>query len=312
MMRIILGKSRHTLAKSSPWQHRQHYCFSTERKKVALIMGVANQRSIAWACVESFLRKDFDCIITYYDPSAADAGKYASKIEKLASAAAAIGSISSNGDAKARILGCIPCNVETDLPVLFRQRLPSLLLVRRDERKIDAVVHSIAYASEMNRPLLQTSRSAYLHAQHVSAYSFLETARECVDGNLLAEEGAALTTLTYLGAIRAVPHYGSMGPAKAALESLVRGLAFELGSQHWRVNAVSAGPVPTVSARSIPHFRSMQQHAAETAPLRRNVTTEEVAETVTWISTPAASGITGQIIYVDAGYSSIVTTGTVG
>lgn len=286
--------------------HVQRYHFSSASsssgRKVALVMGVANQRSIAWACVESFLRKDYDCIITYHSPTVEDGSRYAAKIEKLVSSAA------QPPDANGVILGCLSCNVESELAILFRERLPSML----DTRQIDAVVHSIAYAPEMDRPLLQTSASAYLKAQHVSAYSFLETVRECVEGNFLSKD-AALTTLTYLGAARAVPGYACMGPAKAALESIVRGLAVEVGSQQEvrnnnasiRINAVSAGPIKTMSARGIPNFGSILQHVASTAPLRRNVTAEEVAETITWLST-VATGVTGQTIYVDAGYSSVV------
>jgi enoyl-[acyl-carrier protein] reductase I len=288
MMRMM-AVSHRRLAALARLQRRH---VATVSKKLALVMGVANQRSIAWACVESFLKNEYDCIITYYSPSVDDSSKYASKIEKLAS--------TTSPNANALILGSLSCNVESDLPVLFRELLPSIL----NERKIDAVVHSIAHASEMDRPLLQTTRSAFLNAHNVSAYSFLETVRECVEGNILSD-AAALTTLTYVGAIRAVPGYGSMGPAKAALESVVRGLALELGSQNVRINAVSAGPIKTVSARGIPNFGSIQQHVGSTAPLRRNVSADEVADTITWLST-AATGITGQTIYVDAGYSNIV------
>jgi enoyl-[acyl-carrier protein] reductase I len=267
--------------------------------KLALVMGVANQRSIAWACVESFLQKNHDCIITYHIPSTevTSSIKYKSKIEKLIEPYTQTPSDMRNGS---RIIGYLPCNVETDLPDLFKERIPILL----EGRKIDAVVHSIAYAPEMDKPLLQTSGAAYLTAQHISAYSLIQTIRECVANDVLSKS-SAVTTLSYLGAIRAVPGYGCMGPAKAALESVVRGLAIEVGPGNIRVNAVSAGPIKTVSARGIPNFGSIQQHVLENAPLRRNVSIEEVAETVTWLSS-VATGITGQTIYVDAGYSVTV------
>jgi enoyl-[acyl-carrier protein] reductase I len=294
-------------------------------KKLALVMGVANEKSIAWACVLSFLRKGYDCIITYQDhqdlaSTDGDAkNKYRAKIEKL---------VQSTSTSTSSILGSLPCNVETDLPILFQERIQHLLNSNgtmhdqhdHDRRRIDAVVHSVAYAPEMDQPLLQTPASAYLTAQHVSAYSLIETVRECLATNVLADS-AAITTLSYLGAVRSVPGYGSMGPAKAALECVVRNLAAEVGEMQsrqqqeeqpltatsvLRINAVSAGPIKTVSARGIANFSLLQEHVAQTAPLRRNVTTDEVAEAVTWISTAAASGLTGQTIYVDAGYSSVV------
>jgi enoyl-[acyl-carrier protein] reductase I len=172
------------------------------------------------------------------------------------------------------------------------------------QRTIDAIVHSIAFAPEIENPLLQTSSAAYLKAQHISAYSLIETMRESIDNKLLSDSGA-VTTLSYLGAMRSVPGYGSMGPSKAALESIVRSLARELGPTQWRINAVSSGPIKTVSARGIPNFGSILEHVKKQAPLRRNVTVEEVAETVTWLSTHATC-ITGQTIYVDAGYSAVV------
>ena len=265
---------------------------SSSTKKLALVMGVANQRSIAWACVESFLQKNYDCIITYQLSS------NASKMEHLV--ATVPSQTSPDGP---RILGCVPCNVESELPALFQNRLSMLL---HGKRTIDAVVHSIAFASEMEKPLLQTSSSAYLNAQHISAYSLIETVRECMASNVLSESGA-VTTLSYLGGVRAVPGYGSMGPAKAALESIVRSLALEVGPTQWRINAVSAGPIKTVSARGISNFGSILQHVKVQAPLRRNITVEEVAETITWLSS-YGTGITGQTIYVDAGYSAIAPT----
>jgi enoyl-[acyl-carrier protein] reductase I len=257
-------------------------------------MGVANQRSIAWACVESLLRKNIDCIITYNSKSEDDNDKYKSKMESL------VCSYMNCDQRESQIIALLPCNVETDIPALCNEQIPKVL----NFRKIDVVIHSVAYSPEIDRPLLQTSSSAYLTAQHVSAYSLIQTVRECMNNNLLSKV-SAVTTLSYLGAIRAVPGYGSMGPSKASLESIVRCLAMEVGPINVRVNAVSAGPIKTVSARGIPNFASIQHHVIDHAPLRRNVTVDEVAETVTWLST-AATGITGQTIYVDAGYSAVV------
>lgn len=261
-----------------------------KKKKLALVMGVANQRSIAWACVESFLQKNYDCIITYLHPA------HETRFEQMIEAHA-----SNEIPDGPRIIGSFSCNVETDIPTLCRSKLRTLL---QGQRTIDAIVHSIAFAPEIDKPLLQTSSESFLKAQHVSTYSLIETVREMMANHLLSVSGA-VTTLSYLGAMRAVPGYGSMGPSKAALESIVRGLAREIGPMQWRINAVSSGPIKTVSARAIPNFGSILEHMKQQAPLRRNVTVEEVAETVTWLSTHATS-ITGQTIYVDAGYSAVV------
>ena len=311
-------------------------------------MGVANQRSIAWGCVESFLKKEYDCIITYHVPSPSSSSndghdeqiqreKYKSKIETLAKPymQPQLQDEEKRNDideSPPRILACLPCCVQTGIPKLCRTDLPNLLWLPQHptannsnegpRRTIDAVVHSIAYASEMDRPLLHASSTAYLQAQHISAYSLIEIARECLHNRLLSQPDAAITTLSYLGAIRTVPNYSTMSPAKAALECIVRTLAYEVGHPtrfprntytHVRVNAVSAGPVKTTSARGISNFTTLQQQVVDHAPLGRNVTVEEVAETVTWLSstTPqgGGAGITGQTIYVDAGFSSIVPLG---
>jgi enoyl-[acyl-carrier-protein] reductase (NADH) len=218
---------------------------STQTKRgLALVLGVANQRSIAWACVESFLQKNYDCIITYHIPFASSNGnvnedqihreKYKLKIEKLAFPyMQSQKENSSNTEPPLppppRILACIPCNVQTDIPKLCQDLLPHVLSCDHGlQRSIDTIVHSVAYASEMDRPLLQVSSTAYLQAQHISAYSLIELIRECVQHRLLSDTNASVTTLSYLGAVRTVPNYGNMSPAKAALECIVRTLAYEL------------------------------------------------------------------------------------
>ena len=338
-----LNERQHTSQQSSSSQST-----ATNKRGLALVMGVANQRSIAWGCVESFLQKNYDCIITYHIPSQQSSNnndhnsvnendmdiihkeKYKSMIEKLASPymyqsdyySNTGNSTPSTHDLPPRIIACVPCCVQTGIPQLCHELIPNILLSLKDGRRtIDTIVHSIAYASEMDRPLLQVSSTAYLQAQHISAYSLIELVRECVRHRLFSESDASVTTLSYLGAVRTVPNYGTMSPAKAALESIVRTLAYEVGNlddtssdaatrSTIRVNAVSAGPLKTLSARGIPNFTNMQQHVVDHAPLRRNVTLEEVAETITWLSIHG-TGITGQTIYVDAGYSSMVHIGKV-
>ena len=259
--------------------HSQFRSFSDSpaSRKVALVMGVANHRSIAWATVESFLRyDDFDCILTYQSE------RYQSAVHKL---------IEGND----RILGAVAVDVQTDLPKLFSHDLPELL---PDHAKIHSIVHSIAYGN-LQGSFLDASWSDFAQAQHISAYSLLETAR-CAFQNpqLLSQDDVSLTALSYLGAVRAVPNYHIMGPVKASLESIVRGLAAE--QTVMRVNAVSAGPLQTVSARSIPGFQQLYRQQQD-----RPVTTQQVADTIRFLSTDG-TGINGQVIYVDGGYSSRV------
>lgn len=235
-------------------------------------MGVTNQRSIAWGCVQSFLRHGYRVVLTVQDE------KRLAYTQKLVAD-------------HPNILDVRVCDVTTDLPRLDDDdNLP----------EIDALVHAIAYGN-LQQSLLETSLDDYLESQHISAYSFLETVRH-VQPHLSRD--ASLVALSYLGSTRAVPGYGIMGPAKASLEALVRGLAWETGI---RCNVVSAGPLRTPAARGIPGFGTLRQHVHDA--VGRNVTVEQVAETVTWLSSPAASGITGQVIQVDAGYSSIVPVG---
>ena len=247
--------------------------------KTALILGVANHRSIAWACVQSFIRRGYQVVFTYQSE------RFAKTANEL---------IAGSSQVQA-----IVCNVEHEIPILFSDRLPELI---GDNVTLDSIVHSVAYAppdAMKEGSLLLTSRQSFLQAHDISAYSFLETA-QCALPHL--REGSSLTALTYLGAVRAVPNYNVMGPAKASLESLVRGLSLEM--PHHRVNAVSAGPINTLAAKGISGFSRIRQDVEERAPLKRNVTLDEVADTVRFVATEA-TGMTGQTIYVDAGYSTI-------
>jgi enoyl-[acyl-carrier-protein] reductase (NADH) len=317
-----------------------------EGKRLALVMGVANHRSVAWAVVQSLLQRNFDCIVTCTD-------RYRPAVEKLMVVLAQQQQSSGRG----RILGAVACNVETDVPSLFSQTLPDFLHKNNisqhhdtTKTQLDAIVHCIAYSNMSSSAMLSRATwSVYAQAQQVSAYSFLEVAQAAVQHNLLhtttqalpptttsvelamdknpsssdsapqmsplrgddtaappssSSSSSSLIALTYLGAVRAVPNYQCMGPAKAALESIVRGLASEYGEHGIHVNAVSAGPMATISARGIAQFSVLQNHVQQTAPLRRSVTQHEVAEAVAFLST--ATGITGQTVYVDAGYSSVV------
>jgi enoyl-[acyl-carrier protein] reductase I len=259
---------------------------STMTTKTALILGVANHRSIAWACVKSLLEHgDYRVVFTYQNE----------RFERTANDLIAI--LPEPWRAQA-----LPCNVETDLPTLFQQQLPEILSL--DSPQLDAIIHSVAYAppDAMGAGgLISTTRQAFVQAHTVSAYSLLETTRLALP--LLRSTGASITTLSYLGAVRAVPNYNVMGPAKASLEALVRGLALEIAPHC--INAVSAGPLNTIAARGISGITDIRHHVEQTAPLKRNVTTDEVANVVRFVATQA-TGMTGQVITIDAGYSSIV------
>lgn len=275
-------------------------------QKIALIMGVANKRSIAWHCVESFVRQGWRVILTCQN-------------EKTLSNAQPL--LNAHGTS---IMGAMECDVLKDFDLLsnvsnstqspsstdstlFKQRLADILL----DEPLSAVVHSLAHAPNLKTtPLLQTTREDFLAAHEVSAYSLIEVARQTSpffgstspkdDSNAMG----SITALSYLGAVRAIPGYNVMGPAKASLESIVRGLALEMAPTI-RVNAVSSGPLPTISAKGgIAHFDQMQRDVRDKAPLG-NITANQVASTIHFLSTDDASGITGQTLYVDGGYSIV-------
>src|SRR5262249_39225447 len=161
--------------------------------------------------------------------------------------------------------------------------------------------HSIAFANreDLSRPFVETSRAGYLLAQEVSAYSLVAVARVVAP---LMTSGGSLMTLTYLGAEKVIPNYNVMGAAKAALEASVRYLAGDLGPSNIRVNAISAGPVKTASARGIKDFSSVLEKVASRAPLRRNCDPAEVADTAVFLASDLGRGVTGNVIFVDAGF----------
>jgi enoyl-[acyl-carrier protein] reductase I len=173
--------------------------------------------------------------------------------------------------------------------------------------RLDALVHSIAFApaSAMRAPLLATSRADFLSAHATSAYTLLPLARAAAP-LLAAGGGGSILALSYLGAQRAAPNYRVMGAAKASLEACARGLAAELGAQGTRVNILSVGPVNTLAARGIADFPELAAHAAARAPLGRGVTLEEVGAAAVALGGAAGRGVTGQTIFLDAGFSAVV------
>lgn len=176
--------------------------------------------------------------------------------------------------------------------------------IKEDCGKIDGILHSIAHANtdDLQNDFLYTSRSGYAHANDCSAYSLVAMTRIAKQVGLI-DEGASIVALTYHGSTKVLPGYNVMGVAKAALEASIRYLANDLGPMGIRINGVSAGPIKTLSARGIKDFSTIQDVMGEKAPLRRNVTAEEVGNTVVFLMSDMSSAITGQIVYADSGFS---------
>ena len=247
--------------------------------KKALITGVASERSIATGITEAFAREGAELAFTY------QGDKLKGRVEELAHSVG--GSL------------VLPMDVSRDAEI------DAVFAAIKDSwGGIDIVIHSIGFAP---RELLQggylesVTREGFALAHDISAYSFAalgKAARPLMQGR-----AASLLTLTYLGAVRAVPMYNVMGPAKAALEANVRFMAAELGAEGIRVNGISAGPIKTLAAAGIKGFRGMLGAAEKASALKRNVTIEEVGNTAAFLSSDLASGITGEIVYVDAGFN---------
>jgi enoyl-[acyl-carrier protein] reductase I len=247
--------------------------------KVALILGVANRWSIAHAIAQAFIRESGQVILTYQGE------RQKQTVEELAA------------DLKARQV--LACDVTQDAQV---DALASKL---KDQGTVlNAVVHSIAFANreDLSRPFVETSRAGFALAQDVSAYSLVAVARATAPLMAKPEQGGgSIMTLTYLGSTRVVENYNVMGVAKASLEASVRYLAAGLGAANIRVNAISAGAVKTTSARGIRDFSKMLEGGAKVAPLGRNTDPAEVADTAVFLASDLGRGVTGNVIYVDAG-----------
>ncbi len=243
----------------------------------ALVMGVANHRSLSWAIAQQLHRAGAALCLTY-------AGERLRRdVEELA----------------ARLPGTLTldCDVTQDRTISAVARR-----LQREWGSIECLVHGIAWArrEDLEGKFVATSREGFQAALDVSAYSLLNVTNHLLP--LLERHGASIVTLSYLAAERAVPNYNVMGSAKAVLEQSVRQLAWELGAKDIRVNAISAGPVSTLAARGIHGFTGMLRHHAEKAPLRRNVTREEIGGAGLFLLSDLSSGVTGETLYVDAGY----------
>jgi enoyl-[acyl-carrier protein] reductase I len=249
--------------------------------KRALIVGVATDRSIAWGIAQAMHAHGAQLAFSYANDA------FRQRLEPLA---ASIGS---------KLLMPIDVQVDAQIDAAFE-------LLAREWGQIDILVHAVAFAPRealAGSFSANTSREAFRIAHDVSSYSFTALARGAAP--LMAGRAGAMLTLSYLGAVRSIPSYNVMGLAKASLEANVRFLAADLGPRNIRVNAISAGPIKTLAAAGIGGFRKMLAHVAQIAPLRRNVSTEDVGNAATFLCSDMAAGITGEILYVDSGFSTV-------
>ena len=246
-------------------------------KKTAVVFGVANQRSIAWSIADLLHRAGARVALAYQNE------RLLRSVEKLTS------------DWDRPLL--IECDVSDDVNVERAFDSASSELGR-----LDVVVHSIAFANreDLGGRFVETPREGFRIALDVSAYSLVPVTRYAATH--MKPDGGSIITMTFQAAERVFPGYNVMSTAKAALENEVRQLAHDMGPENIRVNAISAGPVDTLSSRVIAKYTDMKRAAAERSPLRRNVTVEEVAKTALYLSSDLSSGVTGEVIHVDTGY----------
>ena len=246
--------------------------------KTVVVMGVANERSIAWGIARSLHRQGAKLIFTYRKERSFD------KLTKL---------LAENGIEAALI---VPCDVSDDQSVEA-----AFARIGAEAGPIHGVVHSLAFADkeELQGEFVDTTRAGYMLAQDASAYSLVAVAREA---KKIMTEGGALVTQSYIGAERVVKNYNVMGVAKAALEASVRYLAEDLGKYGIRVNAVSAGPIRTLAAKGVSGFNEIMSMAETRAPLRKNVDQDEVGDATMFLLSDLSRGITGEVLHVDSGF----------
>lgn len=249
------------------------------KDKTILIMGIRNKWSIAYGAAKAASEQGAKLCFTFMGEDNRP------KIEEL---------ISEFEGAKAYTCDA---SVDSDIEELYKK-------VKADFGKIDGIVHCIAHAftEDLHNDFIETSKEGYSHAVDVSAYTMVAVARLAREADIL-NENASLVALTYHGSTKVLPGYNVMGVAKAALECSIRYLADNLGPMGIRVNAVSAGPIKTLSAKGIKDFNSILDVVEEKAPLRRNVTKEQVGNTVTFMLSNMSDAITGQVVYADNGYN---------
>ena len=244
-----------------------------------MIFGVANKRSIAWACAEACAAQGAKLAFTY------QGDRLKENVEKLTK------------DMPDSLV--VPCDVtnQDEVEAAFKS-------VKKQYGKLDFLIHSIAFAPKeaLEGEFITTTRDAFLTAMEISAYSLPQLALAAMP---LMEDGGSIVTMSYYGAEKVVQNYNMMGVAKAALESSTRYLAADLGKHNIRVNAISAGPINTLSARGVKNMGTLLNHIGERSPLKRNVEAREVGNTALFLVSDLSTAITGETIYVDCGFNII-------
>jgi enoyl-[acyl-carrier protein] reductase I len=247
--------------------------------KRGLIMGVANERSIAWGIAKAAIAAGAELAFTYQGDA------LEKRVRPLAESV------------NSKII--LPCDVTDDVSIDA-----TFKAIEKEWGQLDFVVHAIAFSdkNELDGQYLNTTRANFTKTMDISVYSFTSVAQRAVP---LMKDGGSLVTLTYYGAERVMPHYNVMGVAKAALEASVRYLAADLGSKNIRVNAISAGPIKTLAASGIGDFRFILKWNELNAPLKRNVTIEDVGRSGLFLLSDLGSGVTGEVLHVDSGYHTV-------
>ncbi|MEQ8542237.1 MAG: enoyl-ACP reductase FabI [Coleofasciculus sp. D1-CHI-01] len=247
--------------------------------KNALVTGIANKRSIAWGIAQQLHQAGAELGVTYLPD---EKGRFEKKVRDLVE--------------PLQPSVFLPCNVQDDAQIdaTFES-------IGKQWGKLDILIHCLAFANkeDLSGEFSQTSRQGFTTALEISTYSLTRLAAAAKP---LMKEGGSIVTMTYLGGVKVIPNYNVMGIAKSGLEMSVRYLAAELGPSNIRVNAISAGPIRTLASSAVGGILDMIHHVEQVAPLRRTVTQLEVGNTATFLSSDLASGITGQVLYVDAGY----------
>jgi enoyl-[acyl-carrier protein] reductase I len=245
--------------------------------KKGLIVGVANQNSIAWGCARALASAGMELAFTHQGETMRD------RVTRTVAE-----------------LGEVPL---MDLDVRDDEAIARVFGALRERwGQIDFLLHSVAFAPKpaMANPFLETQREDFLIAHEISAYSLVALSRAAA---AMMPEGGSIVTMTYYGSQKAVPGYNVMGVAKASLEAAVRYLAVDLGAKGIRINAVSAGAINTLAARGVAHFRDLLRITAERSPLKRTVEPDEVGNTALFLASSLSAGITGETMYVDAGFN---------
>ncbi|RMF27725.1 MAG: enoyl-[acyl-carrier-protein] reductase FabI [Cyanobacteria bacterium J083] len=248
--------------------------------KNALVTGIANNRSIAWGIAQQLHKAGANIGVTYLPD---ERGRFEKKVGELVKP----------------VLNpsiFLPCDVQND-----EQVAQTFQTISQKWDKLDILIHCLAFAdkNDLTGKFSETSRAGFTKALEISTYSLINLTRAAKP---LMQEGGSIVTLSYLGGVKVIPNYNVMGIAKAALEMSVRYLAAELGENNIRVNAISAGPIRTLASSAVGGILDMIRHVEATAPLKRTVTQIEVGNTAAFLCSDLSSGITGQILYVDAGY----------